>query len=117
MTSNKDYLKILASYMNCENPQAWDEFNSPYDHDWNWVMDAVDKIESEGFTICVNKIKDGEYNMYVVNGSPWMESGQPFEIVKFKMPTSRLEATSLAIKFFTLWSHEGRPSNKQYNYI
>ena len=25
--SNKDYLKILASYMNCENPQTCDEFN------------------------------------------------------------------------------------------
>lgn len=38
--------KIIAEFMSCENPQAWELIPSPYECDWNWLMEVVEKIES-----------------------------------------------------------------------
>jgi hypothetical protein len=36
--------KIIAEFMGCENSQAWELIPSPYECDWNWLMDVVEKI-------------------------------------------------------------------------
>jgi len=35
--------KLIAEFMNCENPQAWED--DLYNNDWNWLMEVVEKIE------------------------------------------------------------------------
>ena len=30
--------------MGCENPESWELIPSPYECDWNWLIDVVKKI-------------------------------------------------------------------------
>jgi hypothetical protein len=45
--------KLLAEFINCENPQAWEDVPSLFEYDWNWLMQVVEKIESLNFAIKV----------------------------------------------------------------
>ena len=46
--------KLLADFINCENPQAWEDAPSLFEYDWNWLMQVVDKIESLGNDVLIN---------------------------------------------------------------
>lgn len=50
--------KLIAEFMNCENSQAWKLIPSPYECDWNWLMEVVEKIESldGNIHICNNDV-------------------------------------------------------------
>jgi hypothetical protein len=43
--------KLLADFINCENPQAWEDMPSLFEYNWNWLMQVVDKIESLGVVV------------------------------------------------------------------
>ena len=56
-TTNKTSVqnnKIIAEFMGCENPQAWED--DLYRYDWNWLMEVVMKIKASDFaTLLENK--------------------------------------------------------------
>lgn len=37
--------KIIAEFMGCENPDSWELIPSPYQCDWNWLMEVIDKLK------------------------------------------------------------------------
>ena len=52
---NTENNRLIAEFMNCENPQAWED--DLYSNDWNWLMEVVEKIESiKGTQIFINGI-------------------------------------------------------------
>jgi len=52
---NTENNKLIAEFMNCENPQAWED--DLYSNDWNWLMEVVEKIESLGYNTKIESLE------------------------------------------------------------
>jgi hypothetical protein len=71
--------------------------NLKYDTDWNWLMKAVDKIESENFSIEMNKQEEGDYQCLITKGN---------DIIFQTFSNTKLKATYNAVVEFIKWYNE-----------
>lgn len=58
--------KLIAEFMDCENSQAWELIPSPYECDWDWLMEVVEKIESLKTPITNNPNLKGQFEEYEI---------------------------------------------------
>ena len=62
--------------------------------DWNWLMEVVKKIESEGFSIEMNRQEEGDYQCLITKGND----------IKFQTFSSmKIEAVYNACVEFIKW--------------
>ena len=68
-----------------------------YHSDWNWLMEVVEKIESEGFSIEMNRQEEGDYQCLITKGND----------IKFQTFSSmKIEAVYNACVEFIKWYNE-----------
>lgn len=67
--------KIIAEFMGCENPQAWELIPSPYECDWNWLMEVVEKIYQTN--LYYDKYIDSNSSMFT-NGKIELSTNKEF---------------------------------------
>lgn len=48
--------------------QPKDDTIFKFDIDWNWLMEALEKIESKNFSIEMNRQEDGYYQCLIIKG-------------------------------------------------
>lgn len=65
-----------------------------FNTDWNWLMKAVDKIESENFSIEMNKQEEGDYQCLITKGN---------DVILQTFSNTKIEATHKAVVEFIKW--------------
>lgn len=77
--------------------QPKDDTIFKFDTDWNWLMNAVDKIESDNFSIEMNKQEDGDYQCLITKGN---------DIIFQTFSNTKLKATYNAVVEFIKFHNE-----------
>ena len=77
--------------------QQKDDTIFKFDTDWNWLMEAVDKIESKNFSIEMNKQEEGDYQCLITKGK---------DIIFQTFSNTKLKATHNAVVEFIKWYNE-----------
>ena len=73
------------------------ETDLAYHTDWDWLMEVVEKIESEGFSIEMNRQEEGDYQCLITKGND----------IKFQTFSSmKIEAVYNACVEFIKWYNE-----------
>jgi hypothetical protein len=57
-----DFLKSTYWYKKGKDPLVYLSFNT----DWNWLMEVVEKIENQNYSVDINKQEENDYQCNIV---------------------------------------------------